>query len=223
MPTIEVADPTDGGAGLQRAAHDLARGRYQWVVFTSPRAVTRLLRLLHDARSFRTAAIAAIGPGTAAAHGAHSLVADLVPPEFVAESLVAAFPTATATATGPGEVLVPRAAVARDVLPAGLAAKGWAVDVVEAYRTVVARPDPEAWAAAARADAITFTSSSTVTNYLAVAGRAAVPPFVACIGPVTAATARAAGLTVDVVADEHSIEGLVDALVWPLPGPSTRR
>ncbi len=109
-------------------------------------------------------------------------------------------------------MLVPRAVVARDVLPQGLAAKGWAVDVVAAYRTVVARPDPAAIEAATHADAITFTSSSTVTNFVKIAP-GVVPPFVACIGPVTATTARAAGFDVDVTADDHSIEGLVDALV----------
>jgi uroporphyrinogen III methyltransferase/synthase len=210
LPTIEVTDAHDGGASLRRAAADLTAGRYQWVVFTSPRAVERFLPLLRDARSFGSASIAAIGPGTAAALEAHSLAADLVPPEFVAESLVAAFPCAGGE--GEGEVLVPRAAAARDVLPVGLAAKGWAVDVVEAYRTEVARPDPAALTAAASADAITFTSSSTVTNFVEIAP-GVVPPFVACIGPITAATARAQGFVVDVVADEHSIEGLIDAVV----------
>jgi uroporphyrinogen III methyltransferase / synthase len=207
LPTLDVKGPADLGAALRRAGADLSAGRYRWVVFTSPRAVERFLAVLHDARSFAGASIAAIGSGTAAALHAHSLVADLVPPEFVAESLVAVFPCGT------GEVLVPRAAVARDVLPEGLVAKGWAVDVVEAYRTVVAAPDPAALDAAAHGDVITFTSSSTVTNYLALAGAGATPRVVACIGPVTAATARAAGLTVDIVAEEHSIDGLVDALV----------
>jgi uroporphyrinogen III methyltransferase/synthase len=202
LPTIEIAEPADGGAALAQAAADLTAGHYQWVVFTSPRAVSRLVPLLRDARSFGETAIAAIGPGTAAELATHSLVADLVPAEFVAESLLAAFPTGT------GSVLLPRAAVARDVLPDGLAAKGWSVHVVEAYQTVARRPKPEALAAAASADAITFTSSSTVSNY---AGP--VPPFVACIGPVTAATAREGGFHVDVVAREHSIDGLISALV----------
>lgn len=208
LPTIEVTDAADGGADLRRAAADLAAGRYQWVVFTSPRAVERLVPHLRDARAFGATAIAAIGPGTAAALGAYWVTPDLVPDRFVAESLVAAFPA------GAGRVLLPRAAVAREVLPDGLAAKGWTVEVVEAYRTEVAQPDPAAIAAAATADAITFTSSSTVTNFAALAE--AVPPFVACIGPITAATARAAGFSVDLVADEHSIEGLVAALVAAL-------
>ncbi len=149
-------------------------------MFTSPRAVERLVPLLRDARAFGLTRIAAIGPGTAEELARHGLVADLVPHRFIAEALLESF------AGGPGRVLLPRAAVARDVLPEGLRAKGWTVEVVEAYRTAMARPDPAALAAAAGADAITFTSSSTVTNYLAVAGPGSVPPFVACIGPVTA-------------------------------------
>ena len=209
LPTIAYRDPSDGGAALCEAAADLTAGRYQWVVFTSPRAVDRFVACLRDARAFGASAIAAIGPGTAAALAGHSLVPDLVPPEFVAESLLAAFPAA---GSGGGRVLLPRAAVARDVLPAGLEAKGWTVDVVEAYRTEVAPADPDTRAAAARADAVTFTSSSTVTNYAALVP-AGVARFVACIGPVTAATARAAGYHVDVVAGDHTIDGLVDALV----------
>ena len=117
---------------------------------------------------------------------------------------------------GPGRVLLPRAAVARDALPAGLSARGWTVDVVEAYRTGLVQPSPAALAAARRADAVTFTSSSTVTNYLEVAGDGPHPAVVACIGPVTADTARAAGLSVTVEAAEHTIGGLVLALMEAL-------
>ncbi len=210
VPTITIAGPADGGEALRKSAAAVAGGEYGWVVFTSPRAVERLLPLLRDARVLAGTGLAAIGPGTAAALEARGLVADLVPAEYVAESLVEAMPAGT------GRVLLPRAAVARDVLPAGLRAKGWSVDVVEAYRTERETPSPELRAAAAAADAITFTSSSTVTNYLAMTGAAAVPRVVACIGPVTAATARAAGLTVDVVAGEHTVDGLVDALIEEL-------
>jgi uroporphyrinogen-III synthase len=103
--------------------------------------------------------------------------------------------------------------VARDVLPAELRARGWDVEVVEAYRTVPVPISAETRAAAARADAITFTSSSTVTMFLEAAGRDAVPPVVACIGPVTAETARRHGLTVAVEAEVHTVDGLVRALV----------
>jgi uroporphyrinogen III methyltransferase/synthase len=210
VPAIQLTDPTDGGAAMRAAARRLTAGGYDWVVFTSARAVERFVPLLRDARAFGAARIAAIGPGTADELARHRLVADLVPDRFVAESLVESLPP------GGGRLLLPRAAVARDVLPEGLRAKGWAVDVVEAYRTVPARPEPAVLAAAATADTILFTSSSTVTNYLSVAGRARVPPFVACIGPVTAGTAVAAGLRVDVVAGVHTVDGLVAALVGAL-------
>jgi uroporphyrinogen III methyltransferase / synthase len=198
LPAIELVDPADGGAALRDAAARV--GEYDWVVFTSANAVSRFLTTLQDARRFGPAKIAAIGPGTAAALEARTLTADLVPPAFIAESLVEHFPD------GPGRVLLPRAAVARDVLPDGLRAKGWAVDVVEAYRTVPAKAPTRA----PEADVITFTSSSTVTNFLALG--LPVPSTVACIGPVTAQTAIDNGLTVDITAEEHTVEGLIDAL-----------
>jgi uroporphyrinogen III methyltransferase/synthase len=226
LPVIEIGDPADGGAGLREAARRVAD--YDWVAFTSANAVRRFFAALDEVGSDTRALgggrvsprqtggegagpagvqVAAIGPGTAEALAAVGVRADLVPERFVAESLLAAFPD------GPGRVLLPRAAVARDALPAGLAERGWTVDVVEAYRTGVGRPTAEALGAAATAHAVTFTSSSTVSNYLAVSGDVPVPPVVACIGPITADTARAAGLTVDVVAAEHTIEGLVQALI----------
>ena len=113
-------------------------------------------------------------------------------------------------------MLLPRAAVARDVLPDALRAAGWQGDVVGAYRTVPATPSAEELAAARMADAITFTSASTVTRYLEAARPDAVPPVVACIGPVTAEAARAAGLTVTAVAEAHTIDGLVAALLTAL-------
>jgi uroporphyrinogen III methyltransferase/synthase len=208
VPAIVVSEPADGGAALERAAAGLPE--YDWVAFTSANAVERFCVHLHDARAFAGARVAAIGPGTAAALRRFGVVADLVPERYVAESVAEAFPF------GSGRVLLPRAAVARDVLPESLRAKGWRVDVVEAYRTETVEPSPAAAAEAGKADAITFTSSSTVTNYLRSFGLDAVPPVVACIGPVTAATAEDAGLHVDTVAEEHTIDGLVQALVIAL-------
>jgi uroporphyrinogen III methyltransferase/synthase len=205
LPAIRIKDAADGGAALRRAAATV--GDAAWLVFTSANAVGRFVPLLRDSRDLAGVSIAAIGPGTADALAQFNLVADLVPERFVAESLLDAFPA------GSGHVVLPRAAVARDVLPDGLRAKGWEVDVVEAYRTVAADVAPEVVAAARAADAVTFTSSSTVTRYLEVAGPDAVAPVVVCIGPVTAQTARDHGLQVDAVADEHSVPGLVDAVV----------
>lgn len=212
LPVIEIGEPPDGGAALAAAA--LRVGEFDWVAFTSANAVERFFACLNglgaDARALGGVRVAAIGPGTAGTLEHWGVRADLVPGHYVAEAVVDAFPP------GPGRVLLPRAAVARDALPAGLAAKGWAVEVVEAYRTLIGRPSPEALTAAAGADAVTFTSSSTVTNWLEVAGGQPVPAVVACIGPITAETARAAGLPVHVVAAEHTIDGLVGALVEAL-------
>ena len=176
---------------------------YEWVVFTSANAVGPVFERLRDARDFAGAKVAAIGDGTAAALRSRGVEADLVPARFVAESLVEAFPGPPAPGAA---VLVPRAAVARDVLPDGLAALGYRVDVVEAYRTVHPPPSDEVRAALSGADAVTFTSSSTVTGLVELAGPASIPAVVACIGPVTAATARRHGLAVAVEAGEHTVE-----------------
>ncbi len=210
LPVIEIEDAADGGTALAEALTTVQS--YDWLVVTSANGARRVLDGLPDARALGGVAVAAIGPGTAAALAEGNIRADLVPERFVAEGLLEAFPD------GPGRVLLARAAVARDTLPDGLRAKGWEVDVVEAYRTIPAVPSPAALDAAAAADVVTFTSSSTVTRFLEVAGPDRVPPLVACIGPITAATAKEAGLTVDVEADEHSVPGLVAALVSHLAG-----
>jgi uroporphyrinogen III methyltransferase/synthase len=198
VAAIAIADASDGGAALADAAARV--GEYDWVVFTSANTVDRFLPLVGDARRFGSARIAAIGPGTADALRARLLAPDLMPSTSVSEGVLEMFPN------GPGRVLLPQAAVARDVLPVGLRERGWEVDVVEAYRTVPAPPP----AGPVQADAITFASSSTVANFLALG--LPVPPVVVCIGPVTARTAEEAGLTVDAVAEEHTAEGLIDAV-----------
>ncbi|MFZ4516618.1 MAG: uroporphyrinogen-III C-methyltransferase [Acidimicrobiia bacterium] len=188
---------------------------FDWLVCTSANGVAALFdRGIRpaglDARALAGMHIAAIGPGTAAAFAERGITVDLVPDRFVAESLLSAFPD------GPGRVLLARAEQARDVLPEGLRAKDWEVEVLSVYRTETAAPDPAALAAvqSGAVDCITFTSSSTVINACAAVGTWPVPaPLVASIGPVTSATARAQGLHVDVEADPHTIEGLVAAVV----------
>lgn len=189
---------------------------YGWVVFTSANGVDAffdggLTPAGLDARALAPVRIAVIGPGTAAALQRRGLRADVAPAEFVAEALVVAFP-----ASSDGErVLLARAAVARDTLPEGLEAKGYAVTVLPVYRTVPGAADPEALelVRAGKVDAITFTSSSTVTNLLGALGGVPSPqPRVVAIGPVTAATASEAGLRVDAVAEEHTIGGVVRSL-----------
>lgn len=248
LPVIDVTGPEDGGAGLRRSAAGVAG--YRWVAFTSANAVRRFLPLLRDARSLAGVGVAVVGEATARALADHGLVPDLVAEPSTAEGLVSAFPdpprwTGSAVgargarpsgATGsppdpvePGaRVLFPRAAEGRETLPVGLRARGWEVDEVIAYRTVIVEPPLDAVADdVARADAITFTSPSTVRSYLSLRTRGGrslpVPPVVACIGPVTAAAARTAGLEVAVEAGTPSVEGLVGALVAVRSprGPST--
>jgi len=98
------------------------------------------------------------------------------------------------------------------VLPDGLRAAGWTVDVVDAYRTVAAELTPAQLDAASGADLVTFTSSSTVDRFVDAVGVDRVPPLVASIGPVTSASATAHGLTVDIEATEHTVPGLVAAI-----------
>lgn len=216
VPVIGIADPADGGAALAEVAGRM--GTYDWVVVTSPNGAQRLLDAVPDARAFGSAEVAAIGPGTARVLAAGRIVADLVPERFVAESLLDALPD------GPGRLLLARAEVARDVLPEGLRARGWEVDVVDAYRTVPAAITDQQRSAVAAADVITFTSSSTVEHSLAAFGADGLPGAVACIGPVTAATAREHGLTVDVEAPVHTIDGLVAALLaWAAAHPVPRQ
>ena len=205
LPAIAFEPPEDLDR-LARAAAEV--GRYDWVAFTSPTGVARFFEHLRDARSLGGVRVAAIGPGTAAALADLNVVADLVPKQFVAEALLETL----SDEGGPGRVLIPRAETARDVLPVGLVAKGWDVDVVSAYRTVVPAPDPAAAALLAEAEVITFTSSSTVTNFADTYGADAAPKVVATIGPITTETARDRGLEVAIEAIDHTVEGLIDAL-----------
>jgi uroporphyrinogen III methyltransferase/synthase len=187
-------------------------------VFTSANGVRAffadgLTRAGLDARALAGVRIAAIGPGTDRALARHGLRADLVPERFVAESLLEAFPDPAA----PGaRVLLARADVARDILPEGLAARGYEVEMLPVYRTLPATPDPALLdrVRAGRFDAVTFTSSSTVDNFCDAVGPLPDPqPTVVSIGPVTSATAVARGLRVDAEADAHTIDGLVTTLL----------
>ncbi|HVM41287.1 MAG TPA: uroporphyrinogen-III C-methyltransferase [Acidimicrobiia bacterium] len=211
LPSIEIRP-------LEFALPELSG--YSWLVFTSVNGVGAffdrgLAPAGLDARALAGCSVAAIGPGTSDALAQRGIRVDLVPERFVAESLVEAFPDAP----GGARVLIPRAVVARDALPDGLAAKGYVVDVLAVYETVTATPDPIAVEAvrSGAVDAVTFTSSSTVRNLVEVLEGPPKPgPAVVCIGPVTADTARELGLEVTAVAEEHTIDGLVAAVLGVL-------
>jgi uroporphyrinogen III methyltransferase/synthase len=218
LPALELVPRADPRR-LARTISALTRGRYQWVVFTSANGVDIFFRRLReagrDARAFAGARVCAIGPGTAAALAAHGLRADLVPEEFVAESVVEAL----RLHLRPGNrVLVPRAESARPELVEGLRSCGAKVAEVTLYHAAVPKEAPaEALEMLRRGaiDIVTFASSSAVTNLLKLLGGDTAPlkgPLIACIGPVTARAAREAGLEVRVESREHTIPGLVRAL-----------
>ncbi len=188
-----------------------------WLVLTSANGVSALFErgitsAGRDARALAGVRIAAIGPGTAAALARYGVRADLVPDRYVAEALLAAFPPPTGTG---GRVLLARAEQARDLLPDGLRKLGYDVDVLPLYRTRAAEPDPAILDQVRRGqvDAITFTSSSTVRNFVELVGTLDPQPPVVSIGPITSATARELGLRVDAEAVTHTIDGLLTVLL----------
>ena len=209
VPLIALTPPTDGGAALAEAVRRLAA--YDWLVLTSANGVQRLAASLGGEDLPATLRVAAIGPATAAALAGVGATVSLLPGQYVAESLVAAFPSPAGTGTG--RALVVRAEVARDVLPVGLAAKGWSVDVVAAYRAQPRVLTETEHAAAATCDTVIFTSPSVVEAFCDQPDPLPVPGTVAAIGPVTAAAAARRGLPVHVEASEHTVDGLVSALV----------
>jgi len=215
LPVISIQPPEDP-APLDQAIGNLAS--YDWLIFTSVNGVRffteRLDHSAHDLRSLK-ARICAIGPATRRAVEDLHLKVDLMPEEYVAESLLKAF---AGEKIAGQRILLPRAAVARDLIPKELTKLGAQVDVVEAYRNMtpedaVSRAR-EIFAASKKPDWVTFTSSSTVNNLLAAAGREALEGVrIASIGPVTSETARAQGLKVDVEAKQYTLDGLIRALL----------
>jgi uroporphyrinogen III methyltransferase/synthase len=197
---------------LDGPAPDLAA--YDLLCLTSPNGVRLLFERLaaagRDTRSLAGVRVAAIGPGTAAALREHGVIADVVPERFVAEGLVEALADVPVD-----RVLIARAAEARDVLPDALRERGAQVDVVALYKTVAEPFDDAQRAAIARADYVTFTSSSTVRFFFAALDGSPLGERtrLASIGPVTSDTLREHGRPPDVEADRHDIDGLVDALV----------
>ena len=218
IPTI-VIEPPDSWAPLDAA---LARaGEYRWVIFTSVNGVTMTRRRLaaggRGAEAFRAARVAAIGPATAEALADWGLDAAVVPDEYVAEGLAARLRGLLAAGD---RVLLPRAAETRDLLVRELEGMGAQVDEVAAYRTrpaVQSAPELRLLLERGGADVVTFTSSSTVRHFAALFAPGELPRLlrgarVACIGPITRATAAEHGLDTAIMPGEYTIPALAGAI-----------
>jgi uroporphyrinogen III methyltransferase/synthase len=215
MPLTKQVDAADGGAALRACAAEVST--YRWVVLTSANAVNRFMGELRDARALGDTLVAAVGPASADALRMTGVEPDLVPAEHWAQGLIEVFPDRDPVPSN-GRVLFPCADQAPSTIPDGLADKGWEVTRVEAYRTVaLSAPDPELLAQVARADALTFTATSSVKAYLNLrtsdGAAVPIPPLVVCIGPTTAANARELGMTDVVEAWGASAHGMVEVLI----------
>lgn len=214
FPTIRIA-PMEDLHLLDQAITSLER--YDWTIFTSVNGVTVFWERMHaagrTAMAFSSVAVAAIGPATAGALRARGIEPTFVPEEYIAEGIAEGLGDVSGQA-----ILLPRAQIARKALPDLLISKGAQVDEIAVYRTLPGRPTREALEQLTRGfDAITFTSPSTVRNFVQLMGCRAsaivAGAVVACIGPVTARAAENRGLTVDVIAAEYTMDGLVAALI----------
>lgn len=206
VPVIEITEAVDGGVALRSALSRLQE--YDWLVVTSPNGAGRVrdaLRAIDPQQRPRTAVV---GPGTG---DVLAVPADLTARSAIGEGLVEDFPV------GHGRVLLVQAEAARPVVAAGLAAKGWDVDAVVGYRTVPAHPVPALIEQARHADAVVFTSGSTVRNFVGSAGLRALPAVAVSIGPATTAVAEQLGVAITVTAAEHTLDGVVQALATVLP------
>jgi uroporphyrinogen III methyltransferase/synthase len=193
-------------------------GGYDLLCVTSPNGARLLFERMAerglDARALAGCRVAAIGPGTAAALAGQGVLADVVPPRFVAEGLIEALENISVK-----RALIARAAEARDILPDALRARGCEVDVVALYETVPERLSEEQLAGVGQADYVTFTSSSTVRYFLESAGASALGAVrLVSIGPVTTAALREHGLEPHVEATRHDIQGVVEALLQDVGG-----
>jgi uroporphyrinogen-III synthase len=240
MPVIRIVPPPDWQPLDQALRTLVGTSTYDWLVFTSANGVKMVLErlrtlgfepyVLHGMR------IATIGPATAATLKKYGLSAALVPAEYIAESMAEALHNEVGQSgeTLQGKrILLSRAAEARQVLVTALEQAGAQVDVVVAYQTLSVSHDDErgreviALLRQKQLDIITFTSSSTVHHFmhwlsqsapdlailLSYPGKREMCPLIACIGPVTASTARSYGLQVAVEAHEFTTAGLVEALI----------
>jgi uroporphyrinogen III methyltransferase/synthase len=219
FPSIEIVKETDL-TNLYSALADI--NKYTWIIFTSVNAVDIFFDELRnreiDIRKLVGIKICAIGPATYARLSGRGLIVDLVPEEYRAEGIIAELKTKIK----PQErILLPRAKGAREILPDSLEEMGAVVDEVllyEAGPTSNINPVYLEEVRKGHVDYITFTSSSTVTNFVKIIGHDSIVDFnkrvkVACIGPVTAGTARENGFTVDIIPEKYTIQALLDSII----------
>lgn len=215
FPVIETIAPDDWSP-LDNALNNLSQ--YDGLIFTSVNGVRffaeRLKTIEQDIRELKGARVYTIGPKTAEAVRDLGIRVDVVPENFVAESLIESIGNAEGK-----RFLIPRATVARETLPEQLRKMGALVDVVPAYKTVLPSQSVDALEKRLKegsVDVITFTSSSTVTNFLTLTGEQLLPAIkntkIACIGPITAKTARDAGLNVEIMPEQYTVSSLMDAI-----------
>jgi uroporphyrinogen III methyltransferase/synthase len=222
FPTIRVAPPLQRDmVKLDRALGEVAG--YQWIIFTSVNGVAaffdRLAALDMDVRDLKGPRLCAIGPKTADELRGKGLRVDFLPERYRAEDIVEGLKDEVRQGD---KVLLPRADIARKMLAEALTTMGAQVDEVVAYRTMQAEEEGAGERLCqelceGRIHVVTFTSSSTVTNFLNLVGADSIPSWrhkvkVASIGPVTSETAARMGLTVDMEAAAYTIEGLVNLL-----------
>ncbi len=217
LPTIEIV-PAEDTSGLDRAVRSLSE--YDWVIFTSVHGVQFFMKRMAELKvapeTLKKVKTAAIGPATAAALERAVKKPDYIPNEYLSSKI----------AEGLGDVkekriLLPRADIASKKLPVLLRERGALVDEVVAYRTIIPRdltPERLKSVIARGVDLVTFTSPSTVRNLARVLGGHELKRFlgkvkVACIGPVTVEATKELGIGVDIVAETHTIDALVEAIV----------
>lgn len=220
VPTIAFHPPSDPHP-MAEAIFRLRGDGYAWTVFTSINAVGAFFAAAGSVNAARHALtrtrVAAVGTKTAKELTVRGVSVELTPlnTEQNAAGLVNAFPLYDAAKDRTPAVFLPRADIATNVLPAGLAAAGWAPDDVVAYHTVCAPPPSEEICQAITGggvDAICFTSGSTVRNLIQMVGKPAPSTVIACIGPMAAAQADEEGLEVHVVPEHANAHDLVEAL-----------
>jgi uroporphyrinogen III methyltransferase/synthase len=218
FPTIRIRNPKSWQP-LDNAITNLQR--YNWVIFTSVNGVDKFFYRLHkqgfDARKFQNLKVASIGPVTTDKLKSYGIIADVVPPEYVAESLVDGIRKKDIIKDK--KILLPRAEESRAVLREELIKSGADVDEVTAYRTVLETDQKEAIIEhiySGKINLITFTSSSTVKNFVRLVGEKNVSQLkniiIACIGPVTKKTAESCGMICKIMPKDYTIPDLVSEI-----------